>query len=117
MKHLIASTVVMLALFGCGGDKFTGEKGEIDMAILDRCALPTEPIIVFTAVWCSTCKALKQRMNSQGIAFHEIDAEQNSHEFDCAGGQYYPWLLVEGRVVNIASGQALEKALRPYANR
>ncbi len=56
-------------------------------------------------------------MNSQRIAFHEIDAEKNREMFSCVGGKYYPWLLVEGRVVNIASGQALEKALKPYATR
>ncbi len=117
MRDLVANTVMMLALLGCGGDKVSGERGEIDMEILNRCALPTEPIIIFTATWCGTCKTLKQRMSSQRIAFHEIDAEKNGEMFSCAGGKYYPWLLVEGRVVNIASGQALEKALKPYATR
>ncbi|PID65177.1 MAG: hypothetical protein CR977_02075 [Gammaproteobacteria bacterium] len=117
MKHLVASTIIIVALLGCGNDEFSGERGEIDTEILNRCALPIEPVIIFTTTWCSTCKTLKQRMNSQRIAFHEIDAEKNTEMFSCVGGKYYPWLLVEGRVVNIASGQALEKALRPYATR
>lgn len=115
MKHLLTCIAILFTLLGCGEDNFTGEKGEIDMEILNRCALPIEPIIVFTATWCSTCKALKGRMNSRGIVFHEIDAEANSDTFSCVGGEYYPWLLVEGRVVNITNGRELEKALSPYA--
>lgn len=37
----------------------------------------SEPLIMYTTVWCGYCRRLKTMLNSAGIAFTEVDIEHD----------------------------------------
>lgn len=83
-------------------------KGEIDygrmrLQMLDEVQpvatkVPEEqPLIVYSAGWCSYCKKLKDFLNKNLISFTEVDVDENSEEFSALGLKTIPQVF-EGKV-------------------
>lgn len=93
-------------------------QGVNQAALLEKCDLPAdEPVILFTVSWCGTCKAFKATLKDNNIDYYEIDAEsspKNTAAFACAGGQFYPHVIVDGKAVTFTP-KDLSEAFQPYA--
>ena len=40
-----------------------------------------EPVTMYTTTWCGYCRRLKRQMEDEGIAFQEVDVDEN-HQYD-----------------------------------
>ena len=40
-----------------------------------------EPVTMYTTTWCGYCRRLKRQMEDEGIAFREVDVDED-HRFD-----------------------------------
>ena len=40
-----------------------------------------EPVTMYTTTWCGYCRRLKRQMEDEGIAFREVDVDEN-HQYD-----------------------------------
>ncbi|MEW6721545.1 MAG: glutaredoxin family protein [Thermodesulfobacteriota bacterium] len=76
-------------------------------------------IIMYTTTWCRDCKAAKKFLGERGIAYDEVDIEQNPEAVEIVmklnnGMRMVPTLDVEGTVVSGDNFNAVrfEKDLR-----
>ncbi len=74
----------------------------------------SEPITMYSTVWCGYCRRLKRQLDEAGIAYREIDVDQEQgydERIIAATGGYrvVPTLDVGGRLlVNPTLGQVVE---------
>ena len=54
-------------------------------------------VVMYATAWCPACKAARNYMNSQGIAFTEYDVEKDGNrrkEYQSLGGRGVPLIVV-----------------------
>ena len=58
---------------------------------------------IYTANWCTYCKAAKQLLNSRGFDFSEINLEEKGMDredlFELTGGRTVPQILMNGNPI------------------
>lgn len=76
---------------------------------------PAQPAItMYTTTWCSDCVAAKRYLDAKGVAYHEVDIEQNDDAMRLVmslndGKRSVP-TLVSGDVAASLSGFSIQKA-------
>jgi len=56
-------------------------------------------VVIYSAVWCTSCNAAKQWMKQYGFAFQDCDVERDSdcgQRFAATGSKWVPYLVVKG---------------------
>ncbi|GAA0363728.1 hypothetical protein GCM10009092_30130 [Bowmanella denitrificans] len=78
----------------------------------------TQPLMAFTADWCSACAALKEYLATQNIAYTNVDLEQNPQvwqKFKDMGIHGIPVILIEDKLIQGFNLQLLREHL-PHTN-
>jgi mycoredoxin len=83
---------------------------------------PTAPVTMYTTSWCGYCVRLKKLMQREGIAFAEVDIEQDAQAADLVmkangGNRTVPTLLfADGVALTNPTIDQVKAQLGPLAN-
>lgn len=72
-------------------------------------------VVMYTTAWCPACKAARNHMNSQGIAFTEYDVEKDANrrkEYQSLGGRGVPLIVVGNQTMTGFSADRLAAMLK-----
>lgn len=77
---------------------------------------PQETVTMYSTTWCGYCRRLKRQMTEAGIAFQEVDLDDDpSHDekiiATTGGYRTVPTLEVQGRLLVNPSIREVEAAL------
>ncbi len=85
----------------------------------------TEPITMYTTVWCGYCRRLERQMDEAGIAFRKIDIEAEERhgagasdriEAKTGGYRTVPTLEIEGELYVNPSIAQIKQAVAEQGN-
>ncbi len=83
----------------------------------------SEPVLAYTTSWCPDCRRSKRVMTRLGVAFTEIDIEEEAGAEECmraanGGSGKVPTIVIGDCVLVEPTDEALEEALsaRPRAD-
>lgn len=71
-------------------------------------------IIVFTTSWCPSCKEIRNILDRNNVDYVELDIETDDaiyDEYDRLGGEYIPFIIYNGKVVDFRREDRLLKDL------
>lgn len=76
----------------------------------------TETVTMFSTTWCGYCRRLKRQMQEAGIAFREVDLDEDPSHDDriiakTGGYRTVPTLEVKGRLLVNPTLREVEAAL------
>ena len=75
-----------------------------------------QPVTMYSTTWCGYCRRLKRQFEEAGIAYREIDLEEESEHADkivahTGGSRTVPTVEIDGRLLVNPTIREVQKAL------